>query len=139
MNFYYYFRLLAISIALVNFSFCYGSLTKQQKRLLPHGLQTYYLIRLQALVDGVQHNWPLVSPSASIQFDLNGEKITLDLERNDGLIDSTFHHAYQINGRMRRRKGTSQPFCYYHGRLRQVGKEMVRTAIDSTRTSIPTI
>lgn len=121
-----YSRSLAILSILISTTFCYGSLTKEQQLLLPQGLENYHLTRPEATVNGEKHSWPLISPTASVDFDLHGERLTLDLVRNDGLLDSTFHHAYQVNGQMKRRQGTAQPFCYYHGRIRQFGKELVR-------------
>ena len=121
-----YFQWLTVASILMSVTFCYGSLTKQQEQLLPKGLKNYYLTRPEATVNGKKHNWPLTSPTASVDFDLNGEKLTIDLVRNDGLLDYHFHHTYQVNGQMRRHEGTTQPFCYYHGQIRQFGKEMVR-------------
>ena len=114
----YYSRLIVI-ITVIWFNICYGSLTKQHKHVLDQRLENYYLTVPQVRIDGVKHDWPIVSPTASIEFDLYGEKITIDLQRNDGLIDGAFHHSYQSNGQMQLRQGTYQPFCYYHGRLRQ--------------------
>ena len=126
----YYFRLLVVTVFISWFNRCHGSLSHQQKRLLPQGLENYHVTIPRATVNGIQQDWPLVSPTGSIKFDLNGEMITIDLKRNDGLIHHAFHHSYQTNGRMQRRQNDYQPFCYYHGRLRQSRMPTVRIPID---------
>ncbi|EDV20168.1 uncharacterized protein TRIADDRAFT_64349 [Trichoplax adhaerens] len=114
---------LTFILSLISLSILTGAnLTKEQKQQLPHGLRSYHLFKPEVTINGGKYQWPIVSPNASVDINLNGEKLTLDLQRNDGLVDHHFHHTYQVTGQMRRQRGLTQPFCYYHGQIRQTAK-----------------
>ena len=95
---------------------------QQQQAVRSKGITQYYIFEPRIHQNGAGIGWPLTSQRSSIDIDFYGQKLTLDLQLNQGLIAHQFRHFYQQNGRQISTQGLIRPFCYYHGRIREHGK-----------------